>query len=171
MENTQAAILSTSSCTHDRATLRMTHYEAYTALESYIDTFEDDVTDFQQRQHEEENNERFALPPYLHEERRQRNLCLEDAFQPGPHHHQIYDCREEASSWYSLIRWWWGPGFEGRMHSLHNTNIPSWGSLQVSIRGKNGEETTLTRWVPSQVFSFGTPVANVWKWSLFLDLG
>ena len=31
----------------------------------------------------------------------------------------------------------------------------------------------LTRWVSSQVFSFSTPVANVWKlkWSLFLDLG
>ena len=25
----------------------------------------------------------------------------------------------------------------------------------------------LTRWVPSKVFSFGTPVANVWKKSLF----
>ena len=31
--------------------------------------------------------------------------------------------------------------------------------------------TTLTRWVPRQVFSFATPVANVWKWSLFLSLG
>ena len=26
----------------------------------------------------------------------------------------------------------------------------------------------LTCWVPSQVFSFGTPVANVWKWSLLI---
>ena len=30
---------------------------------------------------------------------------------------------------------------------------------------------SLTRWVPSWVLSFVTPVANVWKWSLFLDLG
>ena len=29
----------------------------------------------------------------------------------------------------------------------------------------------LTHWVPSKVFTFGTPAANVWKWFLFLDLG
>ena len=34
-----------------------------------------------------------------------------------------------------------------------------------------GRFIRLTRWVPSQVFSFGTPVANVWTWFLFLDLG
>ena len=40
-------------------------------------------------------------------------------------------------------------------------------ALIGSFKGK----IPLTRWVPSQVFSFGTPVANVWKWSFFLDLG
>ena len=47
--------------------------------------------------------------------------------------------------------------------SVDNYNAALRGQVQVLV--------TLTRWVPSQVFSFGTPVANVWQWSVFLDLG
>ena len=42
---------------------------------------------------------------------------------------------------------------------------------KMAQRSNDLSTLPLTRWVPSQVFSFGTPVANVWKWSLFLDLG
>ena len=76
-----------------------------------------------------------------------------------------------------------GKGLPVKLHE--NTarfgNSIRWAAVRVCSLGRTVQNqrrfkslsnfTLLTRWVPSKVFSFGTPVANVWKWFIFLDLG
>ena len=59
------------------------------------------------------------------------------------------------------------PGLSSR--ALNLSSMTS--CLPSSRHGYMTVGQDLTRWVPSKVFSSGTPVANVWKWFVFLDLG
>ena len=65
------------------------------------------------------------------------------------------------------LSWWPGPSKDHRWMGL--VRITLWYILIMTeaILACHPARSILTRWVPSQVFSFGTPVANVWKWSFF----